>query len=266
MLYLTRDVITAVGFRKPAGYLETNSELRFIIYQRTPCAGRGVGRFLGYIKDLVDERYNDLETNHTDILQSFIHPEYYFLFVDHPSSIRALQSEIDSAGKKVTSPVIRDAEAKALPYLQACIKDGLRTFPPSMGLMGKVCPRDDTICGIEVPANTQVAWSALAIMRNRTNFGEDADLSEPQCWLDATLEKRKEMDASDGLVFATGTRWECLGKRLAYIELRKLFRRFDFAMVDRDVPFRWANHGLTAHFGMNVRITRREAEGDVEVC
>jgi hypothetical protein len=28
-------------------------------------------------------------------------------------------------------------------------------------------------------------------------------------------------------------------------------------MIDPIVPFRWANHGLTAHFGMNVRITRR---------
>ncbi|PKX89872.1 cytochrome P450, partial [Aspergillus novofumigatus IBT 16806] len=137
-----------------------------------------------------------------------------FYLLTTPRAYRALQSEIDGAVKPVTRPVIRDAEAKALPYLQACIKEGLRIFPPSMGLMGKVCPRDDTICGIRVPANTQVAWSALAIMRNRTIFGNDADVYEPKRWIDAPVEKRKEMDASYGLVFATGTRWECLGSGL----------------------------------------------------
>ncbi|KAG2027589.1 hypothetical protein GB937_000028 [Aspergillus fischeri] len=311
MQYLTQDVITAVGFGKPAGYLEANSDIHGILetsealhrpvhmvtllptlrkilesrllkpFHPKPHDQSGVGRFLGHIKDLVDERYDDLKTNHTDILQSFINSglsrpqvesealvtvfggtdttstalrNIIFYLSTTPRAYRALQSEIDDAVKTVARPVIRDAEAKALPYLQACIKEGLRIFPPSMGLMGKVCPRDDTICGIKVPANTQVAWSALAIMRNRTIFGDDADVYEPQRWIDAPVEKRKEMDASYGLVFATGTRWECLGKRLAYIELGKtifeLFRRFDFAMVDPVEPFRWANHGLTAHFGL----------------
>ncbi|GAB1211671.1 hypothetical protein ATERTT37_000795 [Aspergillus terreus] len=320
MQYLTQDVITAVGFGKPAGYLEANSDMYGILetsealhrpvhmvtllptlrkilesrplkpLQPKPHDGSGVGRFLGYIKDLVDERYDDLKANHTDILQSFIksglnRPQVesealvtvfggtdttstalrniIFYLSTTPRAYRALQSEIDGAVKTVTRPVIRDAEAKALPYLQACIKEGLRIFPPSMGLMGKVCPRDDTICGIKVPANTQVAWSALAIMRNRAIFGEDADIYEPQRWIDAPVERRKEMDASYGLVFATGTRWECLGKRLAYIELGKtifevgdvshvestpflplidalqLFRRFDFAMVNPVEPFRY---------------------------
>lgn len=53
-------------------------------------------------------------------------------------------------------------------------------------------------------------------MRNRTIFGEDADVYEPQRWIDVPIEREKEMDALHGLVFATGTRWECLGKRLAY--------------------------------------------------
>jgi cytochrome P450 len=336
MQYLTQDVITAVGFGKPAGYLEADRDMYGILetsealhrpvhmitllptvrkilesrllkpFHPKPHDGRGVGRFLGYIKDLVDERYADLKTSHTDILQSFINsglsrPEVesealvtvfggtdttstalrniIFYLSTTPQAYREVQAEIDGAVKTVTRPVISDAEAEALPFLQACIKEGLRIFPPSMGLMGKVCPHDDIICGVKVPANTKVAWSALAIMRNRSIFGENADVYDPQRWIDAPIERRREMDASYGLVFATGTRWECLGKRLAYIELGKtifevgaishvprpvvlirilqLFRRFDFAMVDPIVPFRWANHGLTAHFGMNVRITRR---------
>ncbi|KAJ5809734.1 benzoate 4-monooxygenase cytochrome P450 [Penicillium pulvis] len=278
MQYLTQDIITAIGFGKPAGYLEANSDIYGILetsealhrpvhmvtllptlrkvlesrllkpFHPRPHDGHGIGKFLGYIKDLVDERYADLKAGHADILQSFIssglsRPQVeseafvtvfggtdttstalrniIFYLSATPQAYRALQSEIDDVVKTVTRPVIRDAEAKALPFLQACIKEGLRMFPPTMGLMGKVCPRDDTICGVKVPANTQVGWSALAIMRNRNIFGEDADVYEPQRWIDAPVEKRKEMDASYGLVFATGTRWECLGKRLAYIEMGK---------------------------------------------
>ncbi|KAJ5964791.1 benzoate 4-monooxygenase cytochrome P450 [Penicillium vulpinum] len=301
MQYLTQDVITAVGFGKSAGYLEADRDMYGILetsealhrpvhmvtllptvrkilesrllkpFHPKPHDGRGVGRFLGYIRDLVDERYADLKTSHTDMLQSFINsglsrPEVesealvtlfggtdttstalrniIFYLSTTPQAYRALQSEIDDAFKTVTRPVISKAEAEALPFLQACIKEGLRIFPPSMGLMGKVCPHDDTICGIKVPANTKVAWSALAIMRNRSIFGENADVYDPQRWIDAPVERRKEMDASYGLVFATGTRWECLGKRLAYIELGKTI--FEVGAISHVPPLVLIADNLTA--------------------
>ncbi|KAL4875703.1 cytochrome P450 [Aspergillus karnatakaensis] len=274
MQYLTQDVITAVGFGTDAGYLEADRDLYGIIqtsealhrpvhmvtllpwlrkilesrllkpFHPKPSNGRGVGRFLGYIKSRVEERYRDNEAHHSDMLQSFIksgltRPQVesaalvavfggtdttstalriiiFYLSIT-PRAYRELQDDIDAAVIKVTRPVITDSEAKALPYLQACIKEGC------------VSTREDIIYGMKVPANTQVAWSALAIMRNQAIFGEDADVYEPQGWIDASSQQRKQMDCAYGLAFATGTRWECLGKRLAYIEMGKTI--FELAEV-----------------------------------
>jgi hypothetical protein len=44
----------------------------------------------------------------------------------------------------ISSP-IQDAEARKLPYLQAVIKEGLRIFPPVVGLMSKVVPPEGDV-------------------------------------------------------------------------------------------------------------------------
>jgi cytochrome P450 len=58
-------------------------------------------------------------------------------------------------------------------------------------------------------------------MKDKTVFGHDADVFEPQRWLHAEPARLKAMLSVQGLVFASGSRWECLGKRLAYLELGK---------------------------------------------
>ena len=95
-------------------------------------------------------------------------------------------------------------------------------WPPIMGLMPKMSKKDDVICGLKVPAGTNVAWGAMALMRDKELFGVDADVFEPTRWLTAEPERLKKMEACQSLVFASGTRWECLGKRLAHVEMGKV--------------------------------------------
>ncbi|EFW22229.1 hypothetical protein D8B26_001055 [Coccidioides posadasii str. Silveira] len=249
---------------------------------------RGAGWLMGIVKTHVDKRYGPEKVRNNDVLQSFVDSglsqsevevealvqllsgtdttatalrNIIFYIATHPRAYRLLQEEIDAAAQAVTRPVIADQEAKQLPYLQACIKETLRLWPPIMGMMGKISDEDDIICGIRVPAKTQVAWAPLALMKDRVVFGEDARTFEPQRWIDADPEQLKRMEATHGLVFAVGTRWECLGKRLAYMEMEKtifeLFRRFDFVMLDPVEPFKWKNYGLTIQHDMNVKITSR---------
>ena len=54
-----------------------------------------------------------------------------------PRVVEKLRAEIDS--HDISSP-ITDAEARKMPYLQAVIKEGLRIFPPVVGLMSKEVP------------------------------------------------------------------------------------------------------------------------------
>ncbi|KJK76997.1 hypothetical protein H634G_08039 [Metarhizium anisopliae BRIP 53293] len=257
-----------------------------------PTDTHGVGRFLGVIKAHCDRRFGASAIRRNDMLQTFVDSDMtrkqvesealvtlfggtdttatalrniIFFLTTNASAYRALQAEIDTAVKSAARPIIADDHAKSLPFLQACIREGLRMWPPSMGIMGKVSDRDDEICGKYIPAGTQVGWAALAIMYDKNIFGGDADVYEPRRWLDAQPDKLKDMEAIYGLVFATGTRWECLGKRLAYVEMGKvifeLFYRFDMSMVSPMEPFKWVNHGLTAQHDMNIRFMSRWEHG-----
>ncbi len=77
-----------------------------------------------------------------------------------PRVLWRLRVEIDEAVEKgrISSP-IQDSEAKALPYLQACIKEGLRMFPPVTSLFPKIVPPEgDTFNGVFLPGGTEIGY------------------------------------------------------------------------------------------------------------
>lgn len=156
------------------------------------------------------------ETTATAIQATLLHT------ITSPTAYPRLQAEIDAAQKdgRISSPVT-NAEAQSLEYLQAVILEGLRTFPPAAALYPKVCPKDDVICGVHVPAGTNVAWSPWSIMRNKEIFGQDADLFRPERWLGSG--RTKTMDQTVMMAFAGGSRFECLGKNIAQLELNMVF-------------------------------------------
>src|SRR4051794_464135 len=97
--------------------------------------------------------------------------------ITQPNVYATLQAEIDKAdsNNQLSRPIIRDAEARNLPYLQACIKEGLRMWPPVVGLMQKtVPPGGDTFNGQFIPEGTNVGYCAWGVHRNKEVFGEDA--------------------------------------------------------------------------------------------
>ncbi|MCJ1307795.1 hypothetical protein MMC25_001443 [Agyrium rufum] len=159
------------------------------------------------------------DTTATAIRATFLH------IITNPVVYRRLQEEIDTAiiTRKVTRPVITDAEAKRLPYLQAVIMEGLRIFPPVTGMMPKMSDADDVVCGKHVPAGTNVGWSALGVMQNTDIFGKDAKMFRPERWLDLPIEKQRSMEQWTYQCFSKGMRSECLGKDIAYLELNKIF-------------------------------------------
>lgn len=142
--------------------------------------------------------------------------------VTNPDVYQQLQAEIDTAiaDGRASSP-ISDAEARKLPLLQACIKEGFRVWPPITGLMVRVSQTDAIVSGVRIPAGTNVAWSPWAAMRNQCVFGVDADMYRPGRWLQADAEQFQEMSNTVDLCFGLG-RWGCLGRPIALIELNKM--------------------------------------------
>ncbi|EGX91543.1 benzoate 4-monooxygenase cytochrome P450 [Cordyceps militaris CM01] len=173
-----------------------------------------------------------------------------------------LQAEIDAAAEhgRLSAPAT-NAEAQSLPYLQAVLLEGLRVFPPAAALYPKVCDTDEVVCGVSVPAGTNVAWSPWSIMRDKDVFGADADLFRPERWLEG--DRPRAMEQTVMMAFAAGSRWECLGKNIAQLELNlvfvELFRHFEFALVNPAVPWKSFNAGMFSQSDMNIAVTRRSA-------
>ena len=136
-----------------------------------------------------------------------------------PRIYAKLVAEIDAADQtgQISSPV-RGIEARNLPYLQACIKEGLRMYPPATGIALKAVPAaGDTINGTKLPDGTEVGISSWAVQRNKNVYGPDVHVFRPERWLEApTLDMERSLE----LVFSSG-RYACLGRTLAILTINK---------------------------------------------
>jgi len=176
-----------------------------------------------------------------------------------------LKKEIDQAEQEgiLSFPVIQYAETQRMDYLEACVKEGLRMWPPVLGLMSKtVPPAGDTLNGFFVPGGTNIGYCAWGVHRKKEVFGSDADTYRPERWLEVTDKaKLADMNNSFDLVFGWGKN-ACLGKPVAWIEMRKaiaeVVRRFDISIVNPDHPFNSVNrNGLFVQDSMFVRFEER---------
>lgn len=189
-----------------------------------------------------------------------------FFIMTNPRVYRSLGDELDKAEQKTgLSTPVSDAEVRQMPYLGACIKEGLRMWPPVVGLMNKVVPPGGVqILGKFVPGGTCIGYSAWALHRKEQTFGADANTFRPERWLTGDKDERTlaEMDKVLDLVFGYGKN-ACLGKPIAQIEMRKtvaeLVRRFDMSIVRPEKPFNSVNrNGLFIQDDMLVRFEKRK--------
>lgn len=160
----------------------------------------------------------------SDTSATAIRSTFLFLLTS-PIAYSRLRAEIDDAHRenRIHRPVISDAEANALPYLQACVKEGLRMWPPVTGLLEKEVPAGgDTLNGFFVPGGTKIGFSAWGLQRKKDIYGQDANLYRPERWLEASERQLIEMTKVHQLIFGYG-RWSCLGKTVALMELNKVF-------------------------------------------
>ncbi|CAK7203654.1 hypothetical protein SEUCBS139899_006392 [Sporothrix eucalyptigena] len=257
----------------------------------------GFGRFIAVAKQVVGDRLASDQPHRRDMLGSFLAHGLtreeaegetllqiiagsdttatalrttMLYLMSSPASYRRLADEIRTAASegRISSPVVTDAEARELPYLQAVIKEGLRINPPVAGTMDVVVPEGgDVICGYPVPAGTEIGCSEFGAQTLSSVFGPDADVFRPERWLEAEEQSHsekggdrlKQMINTWNLVFKYG-KWQCLGKEVALIELNKVFvellRRYDFTLVNPSKPWHSINAGIFIQSDLYTKITR----------
>lgn len=157
----------------------------------------------------------------------------YFL-MKNPDKMQKLQQEIEDAQNTGNlSDPISDKEARALPYLNAVVKEAMRLHP-SVGLLLErhVPPGGATICGQYIPGGTIVGINPWVVQHDPDIF-PNPEAFEPERWLKADSERLINMERAF-LNFGAGSR-QCIGRNISLIEMRKiipqLLREFDISMT-----------------------------------
>lgn len=140
----------------------------------------------------------------------------------NPRVYETLKSEIRHAvHSDLVSLPIQDTEAKQLPYLKACVLEGLRKFPPLSQLRERMVPSGgDVIHGHRIPGGTFIGLNVWGSQLDEI-FGEDPDAFRPERWLIDDAERLKAMCQTQELIFGHGST-KCLGMPVAMMELYKM--------------------------------------------
>ncbi|KAK7715154.1 hypothetical protein SLS64_003851 [Diaporthe eres] len=251
---------------------------------------KGIGPLMRLSKEAVSKRFNSDAKDQADMLGSFVRsgltqPQVeqeallqiiagsdstaisirctMLFLTTTPHAYRRLQEEIDQgiAEGRISSP-ITNAEAKALPYLQAVIHETRRYHPINIGTFPKVVPPNgDTLAGQFVPGGTKIAVNQRGLLRNKELFGADPDVFRPERWLGVSPGQRDRMTSVVDLSFGHG-RYICSGKPLAVMELNKVYvellREFDFQLINVTKP--WVVEFYTNLYISNqwMRVTARK--------
>jgi cytochrome P450 len=154
-----------------------------------------------------------------------------FYLLSNPTCLSMLTQEIrTSFPTKESMSMERIAQ---LPYLHACLEEGLRMFPPVPGSLPRVVPSGGTtIAGHHIPAGVHVSIPHFASYR--LHFA-DAFSFRPERWL-TNAPAEFAHDVKGALQpFSYGPR-NCLGKNMAYHEMRmvlvNLLHNFDFELAE----------------------------------
>jgi cytochrome P450 len=218
----------------------------------------GFGKILATCFSYVDQRAADPTDERSDMLASFIRhgivgdelrteaveqvlagsdttssaiSGIFLHLMTNPRVKRRLQREFDEAVQSGESHlsatgIIPHERAKKLPYLQAVIREGVRTWPPVVNPFSKdVPPGGDTVTvdgkSVFIPGGTCVGYSATAMHHDKELYGDDAQSFRPERWFEKDPEKLAAMTRTNDLMFGYG-KWQCLGKPVAMIELNKI--------------------------------------------
>lgn len=145
---------------------------------------------------------------------------YYLL--QNPRVHKKLVEEIRS--KFSSEDEITVVAVNSLDYMLACIDETFRMYPPVPGALPRRTAVGDTFAGKYVPPNTTIAIYQWAMYRSSKYFTR-AEEFIPERWTGA--EEFKDDHREAVMPFSTGAR-NCVGRNLAYVEMRLVLARLLF--------------------------------------
>ncbi|EIN09245.1 cytochrome P450, partial [Punctularia strigosozonata HHB-11173 SS5] len=155
----------------------------------------------------------------------------YFLLAD-PRYYKMAQAEVDRTFPDRNGTLSHTVLAE-LPFLNAVLSESLRLGTPFF-LPRVVPPEGRMIDGRFVPGGTIVAIAAYSQQVSPDNFYPDPMDFRPERWLDGGLGPGSITNKTALHSFSTGP-YVCLGKPLAWIELRHLLARI-LLTYDMELP------------------------------
>ncbi|KAI1871211.1 uncharacterized protein JN550_004656 [Neoarthrinium moseri] len=190
----------------------------------------------------------------------------FYYVLKNPDAYRKLEDEVLAAQ---LGEVASFGAARALPYLEAVVREAMRMHPAVCMLLERYVPESGLSLpdGSYVPPGTAVGINPYVVGRNQLIWGDDADVYRPERWLrghtpgtkteteESYRERLRLFNASD-LTFGGGSR-VCIGRSFALMEVYKivatLVARYRIELTDPrrewDVTASWfaRQKGLMCH-------------------
>ncbi|KAI1131198.1 cytochrome P450 [Nemania abortiva] len=154
-----------------------------------------------------------------------------FLLLTNPETLEKLQQEVRSAFR--SDEEITLTSVGNLTYMLACLNESLRRYPPVASGLPRQAPKGGAMVdGGFVPEGTIVSVYQFAVNHDETYWREPYSFA-PERWMGDPKYKGDQLDAMQS--FSVGPR-NCLGKNLAYAEMRLILARlvynFDMTLAD----------------------------------
>ncbi|KAM0326320.1 hypothetical protein ACHAQA_006920 [Verticillium albo-atrum] len=162
------------------------------------------------------------------------------------------------------------ATARALPYLEAVVRETLRYHPAVSMTMERIVPDGGLVLpdGSVVPGGCFVGMNPYIVGRNKGIFGPDADDFRPDRWLqqddenEEAYKERMQLWNTANLTFGGGSRI-CLGRNLSQMEVYKVvpsvISRFDIELADPNEKWWTSSRWFYRTKGVVCRLKPRES-------
>ncbi|KAL2823233.1 cytochrome P450 [Aspergillus cavernicola] len=162
----------------------------------------------------------------------------------YPETLRKLQDEIRAFAS--AEDLLSFTKLQTLPYLNACLKEAMRVYPPAPNVMMRLVPTGGSVvAGEYLPGGVTVGFSHYSAYHSTLHFKNPSSFV-PERWLptsneDGEGEGEENIYASDNKTvhqpFSVGPR-NCLGVTMAHHEIRLIMAsviwHFNFELIDED--------------------------------